>query len=287
MIRVVDLFCGVGGFSLGLHAAADELGIDVRIVDAIDVWEPAVNVYNRNQRHPVARVADVKQLTRADLPPHDLLIGGAPCQQHSCAGKRDCFCEVGGTVHPKCCLADFARLAATNEWHGPAWLMENVAARLIDAPWSERLCAADFGDVTSRKRWFYSNYLLHVREKPGPRRIRDIRDFEEDRRVGHVRHAPPGAFPLALRSYSGSAKAFSDDDFLDTLLTNSWHANEATKIAGCRNPSVLEMARAHGIPDSWDWASTTKTQRAQMIANAVPRALATAVCKAMLAALAS
>ena len=75
-------------------------------------------------------------------------------------------------------LPDFLRLAGD-----APYVMENVVPRLINAPWSEKLCAADFGDVTSRKRWFYSNYLLHVIPTPGPRRIRDIRDRAEDERV--------------------------------------------------------------------------------------------------------
>ncbi len=78
-LRVVSLFCGLGGFDLGLYAAADALGIEVEVVDAIDSWPVAVEVYNRNQRHAVARVADVKKMTRADLAPHDLIIGGPPC----------------------------------------------------------------------------------------------------------------------------------------------------------------------------------------------------------------
>jgi site-specific DNA-cytosine methylase len=46
VIRVVSLFAGLGGADLGLYAAADELGLEVEVVDAIDSWEPAVRVYN-------------------------------------------------------------------------------------------------------------------------------------------------------------------------------------------------------------------------------------------------
>jgi site-specific DNA-cytosine methylase len=348
-IRVVSLFCGIGGADLGLYAAAEELGVEVEVVDAIDSWEPAVRVYNANHRHPVARVADVKKLARADLPPHDLVIGGPPCQDHSLAGQRKCKCNAGGNVTERCCLADFVRLA-----DGSAWIMENVVARLINAPWSDKLQADHYGDVTSRKRWFYSNYLLHVIQTPGTRRIRDIRDHDEDlrvsakRRIGQSRpsddddvlgtitaspHGGVGGFLLVThrprtneqgcepyasvagddgvfgsltadmpRAYSGteltqsearlrlglrgnSASAFNDDEVLGSLLANAFHANEASKLVGCRNPSILEMARAHSIHDSWDWAGATKTQRGQMIANCWPASMAKAVCKAMLTAL--
>ena len=287
---------------MGLEAAAQELGVELEIVAAYDSWEPAVRAYNANHR-PVAQVANVKGMQRADLPPHDLIIGGPPCQDHSLAGKRACLCNKGGEATERCCLADFVRLAGDTPY-----IMENVVSRLINAGWSERLCAADFGDVTSRKRWFYSNYLLHIVPTPGPLRIRDIRDRDEDARVlqkrygckaGNHQHfddtldtlsahswhgTQSGAtmLRLGLRGNSASASAFNEDEVLGSVLANSFHGNEASKLVGCRNPSLLEMARAHSIPDSFDWAGATKTQRGQLIANSVPVLLAKAICKAML-----
>ena len=359
----MSLFSGGGFADYALERAAEALGIEVEVVAAYDSWPVAVAVYNANLR-PVGEVCDLKQLDR--LPPHDLVIGGPPCQDHSLAGQRGCKCNVGGPTSPRCCLADFLRLTANS----PAWLMENVRPRLVNAPWSEQFCAANFGDVTSRKRWFYSNYLLHVQPTPGPRRIRDIRDHAEDERVlakrgaalttglpksnravkvmpdegflagltagsfhgtlnngsgvrqnqlALVTHRPrtnsDGCEPyattapndgffssltadaprtykgetlkLGLRGNSASASAFEDGEHLGSILSNSWHANEASRIVGCRNPSLLEMARAHSIPDAWDWAGATKTQRGQLIANGWPIGMGTAVLLAMLHALRS
>ena len=72
---------------------------------------------------------------------------------------------------------------------------------------------------------------------------------------------------------------------LGSVMSNSFHANEASRIVACRNPSLLEMQRAHSFPDSWDWCGATKTDRGKMIANSWPIGMATAVCKAMLSAL--
>ena len=337
-LRVASLFCGIGAADMGLYAAADALGVKVEIVAAYDSWLPAVSAYNRNLSHPVAEVCDLKQLDA--LPECDLVIGGPPCQPFSLAGKRQ------GHSDERNCIPDFTRLVGDRPY-----IMENVVSRLINAPWSERLCAADFGDVTSRKRWFYSNYLLHVIPTPGPRRIRDIRDHAEDARViakrakckagnhGHYddtldtldtlqghswhghdirgsgkllpmvrtessfgviergdddvlptlrnssHHGPPYTLKLGLRGNSASASAFEDDTVLGSVLANSFHANEASKLVGCRNPSLLEMGRAHSIPDSFDFAGATKTQRGQMIANSWPVGMGTAVCKAMLLAM--
>ena len=45
-MRVVDLFCGCGGLSLGFEKA----GFDV--VAAYDNWNAALHVYNSNFKHP-------------------------------------------------------------------------------------------------------------------------------------------------------------------------------------------------------------------------------------------
>src|ERR1700732_5106479 len=119
MIRVVSLFAGCGGWDSGLYRAAAELGIEVEVVAAYDSWPKAVEVYNANMPHAVAQVRDLKTMQRNELPPHDLVIGGPPCQDHSMAGKRACKCNVGGPATERCCLADFVRLAGGNEyWYG-------------------------------------------------------------------------------------------------------------------------------------------------------------------------
>ena len=219
-VRVVSLFAGLGGADLGLYAAADALGIDVEVVDAIDSDPTFVRVYNANQRHPVARVADVKNLTRADLPPHDLVIGGPPCQPFSLAGKRT------GHDDPRNCLPDFLRLADDSPY-----LMENVRPRLVNAPFSGKLCAADFGDVTSRKRWFYSTHLLYVVTTPGPRRIRNIRDYAEDERV--------------LKKRGLLCKA-GDHTHYDSLGSLTAHASGAA-IRRCSKWRERTASRTHGI----------------------------------------
>jgi C-5 cytosine-specific DNA methylase len=56
MIRAVSLFCGIGGWDIGLYRAAAELGIKVEVVAAYDSWPKAVEVYNANLPHPVAEV---------------------------------------------------------------------------------------------------------------------------------------------------------------------------------------------------------------------------------------
>ena len=85
-MRVVDLFSGCGGLSLGFENA----GFDV--VAAYDNWQPAIAVHKANFTHPIFNVnlsdenIAVKHISEYQP---NMIIGGPPCQDFSSAGKRD------------------------------------------------------------------------------------------------------------------------------------------------------------------------------------------------------
>ena len=82
-MRLVDLFAGCGGMSLGFQNA----GFD--IVAAYDNWQPAIDIYRKNFNHPILKkdlaVEDVS--TELEQLAPDIIIGGPPCQDFSIAGK--------------------------------------------------------------------------------------------------------------------------------------------------------------------------------------------------------
>jgi len=85
--RVVDLFAGGGGLSLGFKKA----GFD--IVCAIENWKPAAEVYRSNfPEHPILEM-DLAETENAvstiEKYKPNIIIGGPPCQDFSSAGKRD------------------------------------------------------------------------------------------------------------------------------------------------------------------------------------------------------
>lgn len=88
-MKIIDLFCGIGGLSLGFEQA----GFDV--VAAIDMWSDAIKTYNHNRAKKVGQVIPVEEFNETLI--KDILkknkitgvIGGPPCQGFSTVGQRD------------------------------------------------------------------------------------------------------------------------------------------------------------------------------------------------------
>jgi len=85
-LKVVELFAGVGGFRIGLERASKAY----RIVWS-NQWEPGVKRQAASDIY-VARFGDdhhsnvdIAQVAAGDVPKHDLLVGGFPCQDYSVA----------------------------------------------------------------------------------------------------------------------------------------------------------------------------------------------------------
>ena len=111
-LNYIDLFCGGGGLSLGIHNASRFLGRDARLIVAADIDPIALRLVQSHFDPLVARAKSVEDLIRyeADLsggmddflvPPDfldtqiaqfkgkiDLLVGGPPCQGHSNLNNR-------------------------------------------------------------------------------------------------------------------------------------------------------------------------------------------------------
>jgi len=118
----IDLFAGIGGMRMGLEAAGGRC-----------VFTSEWNAFSRTSYetnfgadHTIA--GDIRAVDERDVPPHDVLAAGFPCQPFSIAGvsKKNALgrphgflCDTQGTL-----FFDIARLIAH---HRPrAFLLENV-----------------------------------------------------------------------------------------------------------------------------------------------------------------
>lgn len=86
----IDLFAGIGGFRLAL----DGIGGDCLFSSEID--QNCRRTYINNFGGEVH--GDIKEIHERDIPDHDLLAGGFPCQAFSIAGNKRGFEDARGTL---------------------------------------------------------------------------------------------------------------------------------------------------------------------------------------------
>lgn len=110
-IKYIDLFAGIGGF----HTAMDSFGAECVFASEWD--KHAQKTYFEN--YNIMPMGDITQIEAEDIPSHDILCAGFPCQPFSISGKRKGFEDTRGTL-----FFDVARIA---KYHKPKILfMENV-----------------------------------------------------------------------------------------------------------------------------------------------------------------
>jgi DNA (cytosine-5)-methyltransferase 1 len=93
----IDLFAGIGGF----HAAMDPIGGECVFVSEID--SAASSVYSKNwlKNSDISVAGDIKELTKnvnKNIPNHDVLTAGFPCQPFSKSGHQLGVNEARGTL---------------------------------------------------------------------------------------------------------------------------------------------------------------------------------------------
>lgn len=140
--KFIDLFCGIGGF----HQAMKSLGGEC--VFASDIDEDCRKTYEVN--YGITPVGDITKIEAADIPPHDVLCGGFPCQAFSKAGNRLGFddptkgtlffdiCRILKYHHPKYVLLENVRNLASHD-HGRTWnvihdKLEELGYNLLPEP---------------------------------------------------------------------------------------------------------------------------------------------------------
>jgi len=113
-IKFADLFAGIGGF----HAVGHAFGWSAAY--ACDIDENAREIYEHNWAFtPASDITEDANDDEMQIPAHDVLFAGFPCQPFSKSGKQNGMDEARGTL--------FWNIARTIEVHTPTVvLLENV-----------------------------------------------------------------------------------------------------------------------------------------------------------------
>ncbi len=163
-LRVIDLFCGPGGFSAGFEAAG------FKVVVAMDYDRDAVTTYSANHEC-VAQQQDLTDFDYSALPDAEIVIGGPPCTQFSSAKSNKTRNVFDGLL----LVQSFLRCVYVKK--PKYWIMENVPTiqkylpsviplRSIGIdedgdfpiPTKVELVAADYGVPQKRRRYLIGNF---------------------------------------------------------------------------------------------------------------------------------
>jgi len=173
--RVIDLFSGVGGIRLGFKKAFKNR---VSFVFSSEIDKYAQKTYYAN--YGELPYGDITQIEAKEIPPHDIILAGFPCQAFSVAGLKKGFEDTRGTL-----FFDVARIA---KYHKPKVIfLENVKGfrnhdkgntfkvvkkTLEDLGYrvfAEVLNAKQFGIPQNRERIYIIGFLDHSIEFEFPK----------------------------------------------------------------------------------------------------------------------
>jgi DNA (cytosine-5)-methyltransferase 1 len=292
-MRVVDLFAGCGGLSLGLQQAG------FNVVAAFDNWESAMKVYQKNFAHPIfacdlQEVQTAVNLIKAFTP--NIIVGGPPCQDFSSAGKRDenlgrgdltlAFTDIITTVKPQWFILENVELFKKSRQYTQAKvLFKQSGYGLNEKVFDASLC----GVPQKRKRFFWvgelngkDHRLSSYFESKLSSKPTTVRDYLGDKLGLEYYYRHP-------RSYQRRG-IFSIDEPSPTIRgvnrpipkTYQKHPKDPVEITPNIRPlTTLERSYIQTFPESFIFEGS-KTDLEQMIGNAVPVKLAEFVGKCMI-----
>jgi DNA (cytosine-5)-methyltransferase 1 len=270
-VQFIDLFCGIGGFRISGESRGWEC------VFSSDIDEHARKAYAANFGHEPS--GDITKISADDIPTHDVLFAGFPCQSFSIAGSRRGFADARGTL--------FFEVARIIHHHRPsAFVLENVAQlathdggetlkRILeilrddldyDVDW-KILNAIDFGVPQNRTRIF----IVGVRkdgafsrkewpvEKLAMPTLSDILQPADEVDAKHLaspaivasrkaKHVPPGgAGPLIW--HENKSKTVTSHPYSCALRAGASY--NYLLVDGIRRLTPRECLRLQGFPDTF------------------------------------
>ncbi|MBD2188125.1 DNA cytosine methyltransferase [Pseudanabaena mucicola] len=168
-LRIVSLFSGCGGSDLGLLGGFSFLGehykrLRTSIVLANDIDVFAADTYKANFKHNFI-CKSITDISSIEIPEHDVLVGGFPCQAFSIIGQRkglndtrgQLFLEMGRILKDKQPLAFIAEnvKGLTNIQKGK--IFETILKEFEQSGYNifyKILNAANYGIPQKRERVF-------------------------------------------------------------------------------------------------------------------------------------
>lgn len=265
-IRVAELFAGVGGFRIGLEGASDAYETIWN-----NQWEPATRhqdaslVYKARFGVEGHSNVDINLVPTNEIPDHDLLVGGFPCQDYSVAATLS---RSGGIEGKKGVLWwQIYRILQEKGDKRPQYVFFENVDRLLNSPASQRgrdfaiilasladlgyvvewriINAADYGMPQRRRRTYILGYLKNSVVAQKVEAIEGWVEFD-----GVLAQA----FPFRVKE--GSVSAF---DIEGTIQEVSASFNRGVKESPFGNAGMMKNRHVYSIDADPVYEGTTQT----------------------------
>lgn len=265
-IKVVELFAGVGGFRIGLEGASD-------VYETIwnNQWEPstvhqdASLVYRARFGSKGHCNKDINTVLTEEIPDHDLMVGGFPCQDYSVASTLS---RSGGIEGKKGVLWwQIYRILNEKGDNRPNYLFFENVDRLLGSPAKQRgrdfaiilaslanlgytvewrvINAAEYGMPQRRRR----TYIVGYREdSPVYNKVKTLKDWVLYDGV------MAKAFPFRAKD-----KTVSEFDITGTIKEVSDNFNKNGKISPWGNAGIMRDRHVYSVDAESVYEGTTMT----------------------------
>lgn len=291
----IDLFAGIGGF----HQAARSLG--GTCVFASDIDPDARRAYMFN--YGIVPAGDITAVSTEDIPDHDMLMAGFPCQPFSIIGNRMGFDDIRGTLFfeiarileakkPKSFILENVKQLSR---HDNGRTLKTILATLQSigylVSWKV-LNALDFGLPQKRERTIIVGFLDHTinfsfpaptgkgilseilePENKIPDKFYASPRIVKKRQAQHTSMYSPGIWH---ENKSGNVNSYPYSCALRAGASYNY-----LLVDGKRRLTPREMLRLQGFPDSFQIVCSDSQTRKQA-GNAVPVNMIREVIKEML-----
>src|SRR5690606_18651544 len=298
-LKFIDLVGGIGGFRIALEEACEENEIQAECVFSSDIDKYAQESYEANFGEKPA--GDITKIDEKDIPDHDILFAGFPCQPFSIIGQMKGLNDTRGTL-----FFDVARIIKEKE--PKAFILENV----------KQLVGHDKGKTLKVIVKSLKDLGYHVQYS-----VLNALDFglpQKRERVVIVGHKDPilFTFPNPKKPYkpledilenkvdekyfaSDYIRAKRKEKHTTSYYPSIWHENKSGNICsypfscalrsgashnyllvnGERRLTPREMFRLQGFPD-WYKIIVSDAQAKKQAGNAVPVNMIKAVSQKLL-----
>lgn len=301
MIKVIDLFAGIGGIRLGFDQAFG--GVNCVFTSEIDKF--AIQTYKANFGDDNIH-GDITEISEFDVPEHDILLAGFPCQPFSQAGLKKGFSDTRGTL-----FFDIERILL--ERKPKAFLLENVKQlrghdkgrtlqvildHLKDAGYvvyHDVLKARDFGIPQNRERIFIVGFLdqsiefkfpepIGIETKVGSilePKVDDLYTISDKLWEGHQRRK----IQNKLNGKGFGYGLFNEESAYTNTISARYYkdGSEILIEQKGRNPRKItprEAARLQGYPDTYE-IPVSNAQAYKQFGNSVCVPVIEAIAKEM------